>query len=416
MPGAKGVVELDARPLEPDNRRYWLTPTSDHELAYIDQGNVWSLDVFTGKTRQLSHLTGETLEWLDFNPNTGEFLFNLTDAKHNAALYHFNPGVTNGPAAMTARGSKKGDTSMTPIIRILKGQWLLGGDGVAYVKESLFVETGNKAYSTNLFANGYVQSYSVAPGQEKLYALASFDPDPLGIWEYDVVGRKLRNVVPALEKGFAVSQTIPIEEKQYGSPDGKKKISYRYLPPANLDEHKKYPALVCVPHGSHWTAEAQMVANAGIFYVFVPTKSTVPETGGLTPAAAEMLTAYYALLENPNVDPHRIYILDESHQTADLKSLLAHDPSLWRGVIIAAPIMLPDIPADTTRFPSILISIGTDDNGFAIKMVEDLTRKSFQSQIRLRVNYLVHGAHVLAGTDLNKERYESIIKFILRGY
>jgi hypothetical protein len=48
--------------------------------------------------------------------------------------------------------------------------------------------------------------------------------------------------------------------------------------------------------------------------------------------------------------------------------------------------------------------------------VEAFTRKAWQANVRLRVVYHKNGSHILASTDLIKERYEAVVKFILQDY
>ena len=411
--GSKGVNRLDLPPLDTANKnRHWITRITDNSIAYIDRGNVWSLSIPTAQTRQLSHVTGATLEWLDYNPSSGEFLFSLTDKKHNDALYRLKPDATNELAAIIGRDERK--RTNAPVVRVLKGQWVLGGKGVAYVKESLFVQA--KDFTTNLFREGYVQSYSVSPDGNRIFALASTGDDPLCIWEYDIPTRQLRNAVPATEKPFATTEIIPIQEGRYSGQNGKRRILYSYLPPADMQPDKKYPALVCVPHGSRWAADGQLVANAGIFYVFSPSQSGITNAGDLPPEAQYMLTANHALRNNPNVDSSRIYLMGESHQTTSLTRLLERDPGLWRGVVFAAPVAFPSVANERGKFPSILISIGEGDKQEYKERVEQFVRTADHRQLPVRVRYDQKGGHILASTDVAKERYESIIKFILSGY
>jgi hypothetical protein len=414
----KAAKKLKMPALDNAKNEHWLTCISENSLAYINNGNIWTLDFSTGQVRQLTQFTGSTLEWLDYNPNTGEFLFNLSDEKKRRALYCLNPNLaTNNINAVTSVNISQNGNRRIPIANILKGQWVLGGNGVAFVKGSLFVDAEDESFSTNLFPDGYVQSFSVAASQDKIYAVAALGAEPLGIWEYDIRRRELRNIVPGTQEPFVLSQTIPTEKTIVGAPDSKSQITFSFLPAANLDEHKKYPAIVrSRSGGSYWTPDTQLFAHAGIFYAYVPNRSNVTNADGLSVEAREMLTAYYLLRDNPNVDPHRIYMMGASHRTEEMTELLTYDPSLWRGAIFEAPVRFPNIPDNPVNFPSIFITIGVEDAEQYRKTVEDFTQTAWRQRLPVRLRYAQNGGHILASTDILKERYKAIIKFILEDY
>jgi hypothetical protein len=410
--GKPGVTQLPLSALDEGNeKRHWITRTSDHTVAYIDRGNVWSLDLATGQAVQLTHLAGATLAYLDYDAGGGEFLFDLTDKKHRNALYHLNPNITNGMAAVT---TSEGKRTNAPITRILKGQWVLGGQGVAYVKSGLVIKA--EGYSTELFADGSLQSYTVAPGGNKIYALASPGNEPLSIWEYDIPSRQLRNAVPATDKPLSASEVIPYQAGHYSGQNGKKSVGYHYLAPAKMDTGKKYPALICVPRGGLWEPDSQLIANSGIFFVSLSKGVGVTNESGLSGKEQEMLTTYYALLGDPNVDPHRIYIMGASHETEWLTKLIKYHPDFWRGAIFVAPVSFPKITNAPSTFPSILISQGDLDLEGRREYVKQFVQKAYQQHVRVRMHYDENGGHILASTDTAKERYEAIIKFILSGY
>jgi hypothetical protein len=412
----KAAVKLELPPLD-KSLRHWLTRMSDHSLAYINDGNLWTLDISTGKARQLTQLTGATLEWLDYNPDSGEFLFNLSDVNRSEVLYSLDPNLrSNNLTPVTMRNPSTNGDSRIPLTHVLKAQWVLEGEGIVFVKESLFVEAKDAALSTNLFADGYVQSYSVAPGQNKIYALAAVGAEPMGIWEYDIGRRELRNVVAGADQPPRIARTIPIANKRGGGKNGKGEIICEFLPPANLVAAKKYPAIICSRGGEYWTPDTQLFANAGIFYIHVPTSSNVTNADNLSMEAREMLTAYYTLLNNPNVDPRRIYMMGASHRTEDMTELLTYNPSLWRGAIFEAPVSFPELPSDTSHFPSLFISIGSEDKEEYRKGAEHFTLAAYARNIPARLRYDPGAGHILASTDLLKERYKAMAKFILEGY
>jgi dipeptidyl aminopeptidase/acylaminoacyl peptidase len=190
--------------------------------------------------------------------SAGTFYQLITDGR--GAGYRLNPAAgTNKLTRLTGAGT-------------FKGQWIYGNTGVAYVgtkgnENYLAVEAEDKSLNTNLFVGGNVLSYSVSPQRDKIYAVASLGHEPLGIWEYDIAGKHLRNVLPGEEHSFTVSHFIaPV---QMSVTKNGENIPYFMLPPPRFDVHRKYPVLIDQPVNDRCEPGPQFLADAGIFYVSV---------------------------------------------------------------------------------------------------------------------------------------------------
>lgn len=426
--GKKGVVNLKQPQLDRNNKgHHWPTRISDREIAYIDGGNVWKLNLLTGKYRQLSHFTNSTLEWLDYNPSNKTFLFNLTDNGNNkgSSLYCFNPddATDNGLTPVTVSRVSSNGVIHTPVVHALKGQWALNGQGIAFVKDTLIIESEDTNLSTNLFVNGHVQSYSVSPDRKKIYTLAATNSEPLSLWEYDIADQELRNVVPATERQFIFSRVVdPVgvaftDQSINKFPELIKTLAYKCVPPVNLDAHKKYPAVIHSPRDSRWAPDAQVFANAGIYCVYAPSAASLPGAGNLSPQAQAVLATYYEVLKNPNVDSHRIYLIGYSAETEKtLTELIQYNPDFWRGALFMSPTSFPEIPREAQRYPSIFISTGEEDKDEYKDAINKFVQVACQRTVPIRVNRLQHSGHILASTKLLEERYAATAKFILENY
>ena len=182
-------------------------------------------------------------------------------------------------------------------------------------------------------------------------------------------------------------------------PRGKSKGYYKFLPPANMDSNKKYPALIRARDANYWTPEAQLVANSGIFYVLVADSSTVSNVDNFSADAKKMLTTYYAVLNNPNVDPHRIYILAASRFTFYLSEVLNNDPSLWRGVFLESPVRFPNIQANPSAYGSLAVANGGDDNPERGVETAKFVKEVYAREIPFRLRTDPIAGHLLAGSD-----------------
>ena len=159
--GKKGLVRLQQ--LDPKDTSYDLAAISTHTIAYIDKSNIWSLDIPATNAVQLTHLTNASLGALDYDPAIGGLYVNMGNYS-----YQFNPRVAT-------------NNGLTRIDR--------------------------KYYSpADLFSGGHVQSYSVTPKGDKIYAVASQWEEPMKIWECDIADKSLHAIVdPANNLKFSQS-------------------------------------------------------------------------------------------------------------------------------------------------------------------------------------------------------------------
>jgi len=399
---------------------YTLTRISDRDVAYVDRGNIWDLDIATGKAYQLTQLTNATIEWLDYSPINRKFLFCMADPDDggeslNRYLYQFDSNTS----------------TLTRLTRThtFKGQWIYGDTGIAYVGlrgtgNFLAIEPKDPALRTNLFLSGRVQdmdliggnilAYGVAPKKDKIYAVASVSHEPLGIWEYDIANRNLRNVVPGMERPFVFSKVIPPIEMVVSNSAGEQ-VPYYILPPAKLDPQKKYPVVIDQPTDDRCEQGSQFLANVGIYYVSV-NRHGLASFENLGTAYDDVLTVYDELLKNPNIDPHRIYLSGPSASTSIVSQLVMNNPAMWRGMLLLSPAEFPQVPEVATNFPNIFVSIGEEDGKNYLQETAHLAREAFSQDMRMKVVYHKHASHIFNNTELIKERYEALAKFILTDY
>ena len=390
---------------------YSIAKMSDQSIAYAERGNIWTLDLSTGQARQLTHFSNDRIEWIDYNADNGEFLFCLTDLANDDPesmpyLYRLDPGAgTNYPTVLTGAGT-------------FKGQWLYRDTGFAYVgtrsnQNYLAVVTKDKSLSANLFVGGNIMSYSVAPQRDKLYAVASLGHEPLGIWEYDIANKNLRNVLPGEEHPFTVSHFITPVQKSITKNGAH--IPYFVLPPPELDIQRKYPVLIDQPVNDRCEPGPQFLANAGIFYVSV-NRHGLGSSDNLTTAFDDILAVRDELVKNPNVDPHRIYLAGACASMAIVSELVDYNPAMWRGIIAFGPNSFPEIPAKSITFPSFFVSVGENDGPAYLTNTKNFTQEASRQLIPVKIIYHKDAGHIFNTTSQAKERYGAAARFILTDY
>jgi dipeptidyl aminopeptidase/acylaminoacyl peptidase len=257
-----------------------------------------------------------------------------------------------------------------------------------------------------------VRTYCVSPKRDKIYAVAAVDYEPLAIWEYDIAGQTLRNVVPE-KNHLNLARFIEPVEASITNQDGKK-IDYYHLPPAGMDPRKKYPVVVDQFTDVGYQPTSQFLANAGIFFVAVCKYGQ--GRGEFPPEPEDTLAVYNEIIKNPNVDPRRIYLIGESAGTAPIANLLTDHPELWRGAIISAAVAFPQFRPDVKQYhTSILFSFGEEDSAANQQRAEKFSQEACAHLMQTRIVYWP-GGHVLFDIGTIKKKYKAIASFILTDY
>jgi hypothetical protein len=399
-------------------------PDSDHSVAYVENGNLWKLLIQAGSAAQLTHLTEYSITaGLDYNPTTDKYLFAVTNADStHPILCLFDPRALDKPVTPI-----KGCANYE-----LKAQWIQNGAGVAYVgmegnRYCVGIMTLDQALHANLFtappfdpnhgfvnANAFpegkqvVRSLDVNPEQDKIYTVASVNYEPLSIWEYDLAGRTLRNVVPTTEHRVYSQFVAPVQASATG-PNGRK-IGYYYLPPRGMEPGKKYPVVMDQYSDLGFQPNSQFLANAGIFYVTVNPYGQGFPKGPTTPE--DTLAVHDEILKNPNVDPRRIYLSGESLGTATIATLIDQHPDLWRGAILLSPITFQDVSRSTKMVPSFFCSFGDQDNDAVRKSMEQYAQEACAHHALTQILY-GHAGHAFFDIGEHKKRYKAAATFIL---
>ncbi len=404
--GRKGLVmlrKLDSPPKTVTENAFSLVRISEKSIGYFDKGNVWTLDIPHNKAHELTDFTNETLEWLDYSPENSSFLFTVSDkgGPRYRRLCMLKPEADPDYQLIEC----------SPHDNIFKGLWALKGKVIAYVdnvgsENCLAIDTPDQNLRTNLFLGGHMRSYSVSPNGERIYAIASPDDGPMGIWEYDIATKKLRNVAPPVSKPFAVAKLgTPVKTSVNG-------MGYFYVPPVHLEKQRQYPLVIDATRDSRWEAGSAILANADIFYAAV-NRNGLANFLNLDTSPADIMQLYQDLLKNPNVDPARVYLAGTSAGSRGISSLINAKPSLWRGAGFMSPVRIPENRARNPHFPSIFISFVGHDGHHPSEYFEKSAVTLCRQNVPTTIVYHPRESHILATTDAIRDRWAKFAEFIL---
>jgi dienelactone hydrolase len=184
------------------------------------------------------------------------------------------------------------------------------------------------------------------------------------------------------------------------------------VPPAKLAKNMKYPAILDLYPVNRYDQNVQVLANAGIYY---STASRLGLNDWQQVAEPESILAVYGeLLKNPNIDTNRIYIYGRSFSTSTVTAMVNDYPDLWRGAILFSPVAFPQIPVKSTRYPSLFIAEGDQDEEGLQKHCDQLWQDACNRQVPARLHF-EHAGHGFT-TENYKTSYAKLVEFIQSGY
>lgn len=362
--GDNDLFTLELKPLR-------KTPTGwDEESKTARKISDFKTNDFTG------------LKWVNYSVETSNFIFcSRPNSSNWRYLYQYDPTLQK----LTQLSHE--DT--------YNGQWLLGGEGFAYVINTndsfhLAVQTATKTGNTNLFTQGNLEFYKSTPKGDKVYAAASLGYEPQGIWEYTVTNQMLRKIVEGNSKPFEVSQVVQPRAVSLKSFDGVMTpciffapvgltnlgVAIRHTLAEKFRPNVKYPAIIYVPPGSsqfqrRFDRQAQIFANLGFHYAVINYRgcdgygAEYKNLANSRDAARDVLNLHETLAADPSVDPKNIFLTTSSAGMAVVSELLAMRPELWAGVVLDKPGSGPDVSRlDPNKLPPMLMVMGGLDQGF----------------------------------------------------
>jgi dipeptidyl aminopeptidase/acylaminoacyl peptidase len=338
--GKAGLVDLNLK-----GRFRSMTPVGERTLAFVERERLWTADLVSVKTNEVCRVAKGTMQDIRCVAGTGKYLFSVYETPNGTDHYiasfdtHQNNNATVVPQTT--------NTTAMP-------SWILGDAGIAYLATtsndvSLVIETGDAATRTNLFAGAKLQSYTVGDFGSKIFAVANDADQMTRLWEYDVAQKTLRKLLAPGEGEVLRKIVAPVTASTTNATGGR--VEYFMVPPVNFDPQKKYPVVFDQRGKSQIDQNAQLLANAGIYYVALaqaPTKEPVYDNDGIVAVRA-------ALANHPNMDAERIYLAAQGAGATIAQYALDDHPGLWRGVIFVGSNTALTLPSSEVKSPGFLV-------------------------------------------------------------
>ena len=391
---------------------------SEHFGAFIYQGNIKSCQIDSLQNPSVKSESNfstnqfDTIEsrWLRYDAGSDTFLFcAVPKGSEWRYLYSLSP--------------KTSTLTQLSDVDTYNGQWLPGDRGYTYVGNNsnhfyFAVCPKNAGDKTNLFLNGAVANYTIAPSGDRIYITGSANIEPQSIWEYNIPQHHLRCLVPGIDHPFAVFQSIEPRELRLTAADGVAFTSFVF-PPRAIPGMSKHPLVIGIPAPSAqaqktYGTQSQLLPNLGFEVVAVNYRGVdgygrkFSSLKDDAKAAGDVITAYHELLKDSSIDANNVFLFDTSGGSAVTTELVAQHPELWRGIVLDHSA-LSFGGLDTQKTPPIFYFTGDQDS--VRGSLQALEAWGKQNNVKVSGIVWPHTGHYLWKTDELRETGRQILAF-----
>jgi alpha/beta superfamily hydrolase len=240
----------------------------------------------------------------------------------------------------------------------------------------LAVRTSEAVYATNLFEEGAVVNYTVAPARDIIYATATQAGEPAGIWEYDIKRKVQRRIFNGTAGKSVQPQTIRPSRFQVKSYDGMQ-ISCFLLKTALSQGNGSHrsPLVIYLPPTSAQVQRGfmpfqQLLAKLGFACLSVNYRGcdgygkAFARLKDPANAARDVLVALDTVLKRGDIDKANIFLYSASAGSEVAMELLKDAHHSWNGALLEYPTAIPQETFSVKSIPSILIVTGEKDPVF----------------------------------------------------
>ncbi len=435
QPTAGFEVWKDMSPLHKTDIR--LMRLGDDQLAFSDDGMVFSLDLKAAKTEQLSFAKEESIvpRWLNPCVDSGDILYcgTRTNLPNRNLFLLRSPqsriqlSQTGNNAATSSKSVYEAPIQLTQE-HTYNGKWLQGGRGYTYIGVTnntflLAVRPDNTLEHTNLFALGHVDNLMPNPAGDKVYAVATAEPGgPTGLWEYELKTQNLRQLRSGSRIPLAHAQIARAEEFNIpsfdglsiqgflfttNSPEGAAKAgTVIYLPPRTYQMRRKYDL------------QPELIANCGFNIVGINYRgmdgfgTSFSRRYDAELAAQDVLFVTRQLIRNGRIGDKPLYLLSQSLGSEVMKEVLVQEPGLWAAAIFQGSVIRDGFETfKAEKFPSLFLTIGRNDPAYVFtKNIENWAKAN---KVPVKSFYVENYAHYNADVSKTFQQERAIAEFLI---
>lgn len=322
---------------------YLLSSGGPGRVVLRNQGSVKLLDLETGFTSRLLPGSGEFIsqpEWVNIRPRANHFLFCATPLDStNRLLFRGQMGVSNVIKLSNCHS--------------YNGKWLSDEKSFAFVASTnncFFLRVVIDGRATNLFTGGWCRTFTPSPDGTRVYAEASIDSGPCGLWEFNIPLWRLRQIVPGNKIPFQKATITTPEFLRVPSFDGFEVPVYRFAARHKTDRDK-LGLIIAVPPRTdqcnhYYQTRPQFLSNFGFDYYGInyrgcdgygtaSAKLYIPEI-----AARDVISVAKEIISRFGRPACPIFLIAQSEGGTVLERVILFDSSIWNACALVRTVPL----------------------------------------------------------------------------
>jgi len=393
----------------------YMVPISAHQIAYLENREICTLDVYSGEFRQITTNASKQFIWLEYSPERRSFLFCSEDESDWRHLFSYSlePAEVDRMRQLTFGPE-----------HTYNGQWIQKGKGFAYIGNDtnhfyLAVRPENPLLRTNLFAMGHVLAYRPSSDGQAIFAAAAVEQEPAGIWRYEIDSRVLTQIFPGADRKFSKAESVRSIERRAKSFDGLA-VPYFVSFPKGFEQSKKFPVIIAIPPEAGqfvqaWEKYAQFFANIGVIYVAVNPRGS--DGYGLTyrklpaeDAYRDVLAVRDEILKEAGADSSRMFLLTYSNGSYDANKLAHKFTEYWDGVIVISG-SVPQFP-EAGPLPRYFVFMGEQDKPGLVQRARQFKKWAEANHASVTVLFDKDTEHHITNTDVDRLLAIELASFI----
>lgn len=399
-----------------------FTLISSNQAAFISKSNIWECVLDAPKYPPMKQVSNwgtnlvDGIRWLRYEPTARKYFFCAYVNGSNWRHFYALEGEGRELRQLTA-------------VDTYNGQLIDNGGSFSFVANNhnhftLAVRGNSSGGDTNLFATGGVVNYAVASGSKKIFATASTNFEPHGIWEYDLGTSSLRQLVEGTTRPLTNWKCIEPQEFQYLAADGVE-IPYFFIKAVNISSGERpgnrRPLIVYLPPPSWqfqkvFEQQSQLFANRGYNYLVINFRGCdgygrrYSERADTSVAAQDVRSILDEVARRYPLDKRNVYLFTQSGGSGVARELLRTSPQLWAGVVLDHPQgWLPSPDEASREFPPVEIFSGDQDR--LLPSIETMRKWASTNGFQVKVNVQTNCGHLNWKLAATKASFRRMVEF-----
>lgn len=347
---------------------YSLSPGGPGKVLLRSQDSLELLDIRTGDVQGIVPGLGNlrsTPAWVNVRSEGDAYLFCATPSDStNRLLFR---GRLGSP-----------ECEQLSKVHSYNGKWLSDENSFAFVASTnncFFLKCVFDGKETNLFTEGWCRTFTPSPDGTRVFAEASIDSGPCGLWEFNVPLARLRQILPGNKLPFQKTRITNPRLFRVPSFDGFEVPVYRFGARSRPDGGKSAIVIAVPPRtdqcNRYYQTRPQFLSNLGFDYFGINYRGCDgygTASGDLySPeiAAKDVISVARVIVSRFGRPGRPVFLIAQSEGGTVLERIIQVEKNMWK-----ACALVRTVPLERSSFENLpkqtpmLFVIGRNDPAY----------------------------------------------------